>query len=362
MTILNIEGFDGAASATGDTGSPDVVKYLKARYDGSYENGADVRVLDGWGSGYALSFGNDAYADSNYVICAIPERSTIITGFAFKPRSDHQGQYKIAGFENSVAGATQVRIWVAGNSIYANRGAYNSNLLAYATNVLPNNRWAYIEIKLVIDDTNGELYVKINGNTVISETGLDTRDSTSTTYADRVVLHGIEAGGPTEYDAATLFDDWYVLDTNGSAPYNDFLGPIKVEELTPNAAGDSAQFTPLSGSNYENVDETPSDDDTSYNYSSTTGNKDLFNVESLSKIDGTIYSVQVESVVRVDDATPIDIKNKVKAGTTEDNSSAHTVSSTSYLCEKDLWEDNPDDSSAWDVADITSLQIGYEVG
>lgn len=82
---------------------------------------------------------------------------------------------------------------------------------------------------------------------------------------------------------------------------------MATETLRPNAAGDSTQLTPNTGANWAAVDETPSDDDTTYVKSSATDDLpyfDLYNLPDTAIPAGsTINSVTVYMNTRSINAT-----------------------------------------------------------
>jgi hypothetical protein len=113
--------------------------------------------------------------------------------------------------------------------------------------------WHHIEAKVLLrGDATGTVDVRVDGATWESTTGivtlhnaadvLDTWASAATDWA-------------TPATNARYVDDVYVCDGTGSAPFNDFLGPVRVTWLPP-VADAQAQWVPSSGSsNFAMVDE-----------------------------------------------------------------------------------------------------------
>jgi hypothetical protein len=71
-----------------------------------------------------------------------------------------------------------------------------------------------------------------------------------------------------------LHDDVYMLDTT-TAPNNTFLGALKFYAIAPTANA-SVAFTPLTGTNWSEVNEVPPDGDTSYVSSGNVGDQDQY--------------------------------------------------------------------------------------
>lgn len=363
MTLLYLDGFDGA-SATTDTGSEDDVEaYLDARYTTPTWNSHGPQLYDGWGGGKALTFGDNGAASTNYIRFELAETQTTVIGFAIRP---HVGvnatlDQQMLSFRHVADGRQHVTVWLtAGVHLEFRKGT--GTVIANVQNVCRKSYWSYIEVKVLISDTVGTIDVQVNGVSVAALTGLDTRDLGSGDDIDAIDLIGID-GNTSNETSVCLFDDVYVLDTAGSSPTNDFLGPTKVEEILPDGAGDNADWTPSAGSNYQNVDETPRDDDTTYNESSTSTNLDLFTGAALALIDGTVFGVQIHALGRITDATTFTLVPTVKSVATEAADGGKLITDqVDYEAALGMFEDDPDAAAAWTPTTVNAMQIGYEVG
>ena len=216
------------------------------------------------------------------------------------------------------------------------------------------NVWVYVEIKVTIDESGGVVIVKANGNTVLNLSSKDTQNSANA-YLNRIEYCGFCP------DLDTFYDDLYILDTTG-AKNNDFLGDIRVDVARPEGAGTYTDFTPSAGANYQNVDESLGpDDDTTYNDGSNVADQDTYQCTSLPSPAGTtIHGVKSQITVRKTDAGARAVKVLTRAGTTDHLSSELSLSD-SYLTPAEIIEDNPDDSAAWEDADINAAEVGVEV-
>ena len=217
-----------------------------------------------------------------------------------------------------------------------------------------NYVWYYVEVKVTIDDSVGVIQVKVNGNNVINLTNQDTRNGAN------AVINKIRFAAPGN-NQAYWHDDLYILDTTGTKN-NDFLGDIRVDVLRPDGAGTYTDFTPSTGSNYENVDESPGpDDDTTYNEATNIGDQDSYNLDALPSPSGTtIHGVKSQITARKTDAGTREIKVLTRSGTTDDLGNAISLSDT-YTTPCKVLEDNPDDSLAWEDADVNALEVGVEI-
>lgn len=362
MTLVAIESFDTFGTTDGDAGSSAVVAGLDAKYTGSFQNGADMRVYDGWGSGKALSSGRDSSASDNYTLIPVgTPKQEIICGFAFKPRKDPSPVEFFYGAFDTAAGLNHVTCQILyGNTLRVLRSYVVANLLGNIYNAFRPNRWTYVEIRVKVSNTVGEVEVKLNGVQKLNVSGVDTKDGSGADQITHINLAGADGSADTA-DYNYLWDDVYIVNKDGTSN-NDFLGPHKVESIFPDAEGDNIDFTPSTGTdNSALIDENPRNDDTDYNESGTTGHYDLLTAGNLSTITGNIKGIQLNNDARVTDASPVDLINKVKS-TVEDEAAAQQVSDTSYVTFFDIWEEDPNTSAAWTVSNVNALQIGYEVG
>lgn len=358
MAILNLEGFDKISSSTGTASATDVDTWLEySRYYWHSAKVDDYLVFDGWGGvGHAMSMGGGTNSQDHFLGCLIPPSHTVITGFAFKPSQDaEERDDEILCFGSMAENLDDhflLQLEHGKNIKCFGNGAF----LAEAKNVLFKDKWNHIQVKVVFGGS-GSFELKVNDVTVILDTAVATSKSGSTS-CDMVTLHGLKGGDTSS--TTHLYDDWYICDTTGTSN-NDFLGAIKIETLLPNGTGDSSDFTPSTGSNYQNVDEVPIDT-TTYNESlATSGNKDLFQIDNLSAISGSIKGVQVTNYAISTEGQVITVEGLVKSSITEDNAGTFYIGSDVYQPFSAVWETDPALGGSWLVSNINALQIGYEV-
>ena len=156
----------------------------------------------------------------------------------------------------------------------------------------------------------------------------------------------------------THFDDWYIDSSSGES---DTVPPTRRFGITrPTAAGAYTDWTPSTGSNYQNVDELIGDDD-DYNYSSLASDRDYFaNVVFDVPDDTTVNSVI--PIVRAKAGTPnpqLKIRMVSYDGLVSDYGSEQDI----RLGYKYFWERYilAPDGSSWSEADINSNEFGYQL-
>jgi hypothetical protein len=141
-----------------------------------------------------------------------------------------------------------------------------------APNILVPNSYNYLEAKVFFAKGTGSAVMRVNGQVVLNLQNINTLDpSRSSTGGEcnNIRLGGVGSGGGTRHD------DVYVCNTAGSQN-NDFLGAVNIYAVVPSANSTPLQWTPLSGTNFSEVNEIPPDGDTSYVFSSTPGNVDEY--------------------------------------------------------------------------------------
>ncbi len=228
------------------------------------------------------------------------------------------------------------------------------------TFVLNPNTWYYIEFKVTIADSIGAntCEVQINGaNDITVTTGQDLKASGNAT-ADNFRFGTSGVGGGTAF-----FDDLYIFDGTGS-DNNDFAGDSKIVTQYPNGEGNVNDFTGSdadSTDNHLHVDETDTDDDTSYNESSTVDHIDLYTYDDLAVTPETIHAVQMNMVVKKDDAGSRTIRAITRPTSTNFEGPIKSPSNGSYLNFIQILNVNPQTSAAWTESTFNATEFGITI-
>jgi len=364
MALLFVDGFDtfgtsnDAAAATVDT-------LEKWQHSGTHSAGTGVEcVITGrYGDGMAFkpvnnSNGNDSYTFTPYFSAA----ATVVAGVAFRIETAlaTTGVWKevMAFWSGTITPECGVAIGgTNGRQIRVFRGTTATSIQdSTLTNLITVNRWHYLEFKATIDNS-GSFDVYLDGVQVaFSSNSGDTQDTNANCTHVRLRSR---ATTPTEEAIFIHFDDFYCLNTTG-AP-DDFLGPQHIRTIMPTATGDSADFTPSTGSNFQQVDDNSSDQDSTYVESSTTGHKDLYNYGDIS--GGTINAVVNNAIARKTDASSFTIIPVCKSNGVEQDATGILVDNTPlYLPFSGVYLIDPDTTVAWTDAGVNAAQFGYKVG
>lgn len=334
MTCLFIDGFDGYAAVADLTQKWDATYSTNNSY---YTFGSPGRF---GGESVALKSHSNVYIQKN-----VDQKVTIITGAAIY-LGNSISTYLIEAMDDS---NVQVCVHIDNAGVLTVRR--NTNIiLGTSGQSLPFFEWAYIEFKATINDTTGSYELRINGDTWISATGVDTQNTTNA-YISSMRYMG---GGNVTY-----WDDLYICDTLGTTN-NDFLGECAIETLYP-TADNAVAFSRSGGTtNYENVDESYADDDTTYTYSATLNAEDLFDYGNMTATNaGTVFCVSPNIMCRKETAGGRKIAARAKSGANNTTGSSQTVAAN-YRARLEPLEEKPG-GGAWTKSDVDAAQFGYKI-
>lgn len=245
------------------------------------------------------------------------------------------------------------------NGAGASPGTGQFVLIGTSATVVPNTTWVHFEVHIVAaTGATGTYEVKLNGATVISATSQRTAQSNANLGS--LILQFVRMQTVGNSGTFKAFDDLRVNDTSGSLN-NTWCGDESILMLTPNAAGDSAQFSrggADSGTNYTQVDELPPNALTDYVYDSTVGHLDLYNLSTVTVVSVSAVEVLMQAFNVDGSGGSVNVVTKTAAGQS-DGAAQTVVGSPLYL--KRLLETDPADSAAWTQAKINALQVGPKI-
>jgi hypothetical protein len=234
-----------------------------------------------------------------------------------------------------------IQIWRQGVGSFQDLGA----------NLYPAGTYFYFGIRASCDPSGGAVILELNGVTIANLAGLNTRGG-SVSRIDSFMYHSNGTFGP-------LIDDFYICDVTGSSPFNGFLGPVRVYTRFPSSAA-STQFTPLTSTNVSQIKETSMDSDTSYNFSSTVGQSDLFNADSIPS-GAPPLACKVTAAARQDSSGSRSLQTLLKTSSTTSGGAGVALSQT-YAYQSDIYTQDPDAGpGAWTNSSVNASQIGYSL-
>jgi hypothetical protein len=329
MALLFMDGFEAGDAA---------IKWPASAFGGS--STATTR----YNTGRSWFLNNFVYT----LVRNITPSSTVTIGVAMRAGGTDANASNIAFLADS--GATMhLNIRITGaNQIGLYTGA--TLLTSYTHTSSFAGNWFYFEMSGTIADAGGTCTVKIDGVQVISFTG-DTKNAGTSTNIDAVRLSGSNIGG-------VYVDDVYVLNSTGSAPYNTFLGDVRINTLIPTAAGSDTGFSSSAGANYTTVDELPYSA-TDYVSATASGTRDLY---TMGDITGSysVLAVQNNLIAKKTDAGGTAIKSAIKSGGTIYYGSNATLTANDALI-SDLRVTDPATATTWTTSGVNALEAGMEI-
>lgn len=333
MANRMIEGFDYLATADLAKRFPTVAASTTVSANG--RNGGSSLRMTNWSQGVDKAFDLQA---------------TWIIGFAFKTATLIQRQLLVF---IDAGGALHASVQItAGGLIRVFRGDTGGTLLGTGTIAIVPNVWTYLEFKVTISDTVGVFVTRVNGVVDINLSNQDTRNAG--TSASAYLIQIMQTSGST---ITTDIDDMYINDGSGGVD-DDFWGDGRVVEKSVDGAGNYAQFTPSTGSNWQNVDDATPDSDTTYNESSTLNQIDSMTTAALG-VTGTIKGVEVLISARKTDAGVGEIAPHWRIANT-DYAGTSKALSVDYTYVSQTYRVSPNTSSAWTVSELDGAELGYK--
>jgi len=337
MTLLFIDGFDHY----GEAGSQPLDKgYSEFGTSSVYVNFVTGRF--GYGQAFE-STDNNGYITKDLGV----NKSTIYFGVAIK--KDETGaisaniNYPFLTLEDE-SGVDQVRFCL--NSSYGINAYRDTTLLgSSADGVFRDLYWQYLEVKVIISATVGEVTVRINETQVLNLTSQNTKNGSD--YIRYIRFRGINL------DKVTHYDDLYIDDAQ-------FHGDCRVRTFVPDSISSANNsFTASAGAKDECVDETISNEDTDYIYSDTLNHKQGFGITTGAL--GTVKAVQLNHHCRVDAGGTRKITPIIRSNSTDYSGTETDVIPDEYKFESEIWETDPDDSGAWTQTKLEAAEFGLEI-
>jgi hypothetical protein len=226
-----------------------------------------------------------------------------------------------------------------------------------AAGLVPASAFFSVELSAKIDASAGFIQIRVNGLPVAgaSVVGVNTQQ-TSHAWFDQVQYGSTISAGTNTY--ADIFDDFYIGDGTGSAN-TSWINPgvIVTRFATTNQ---SVQFTPLAGTNYQEISVNPFGGDSNYNSSPNVGNKDLFSDSGTLSGNYTPLFVKVQQVSRADNSSGRQAANLLVSNSSTVTGSSATKSTT-YTYNDTYAINDPSTSGTWTQTSVDAVKWGYKV-
>lgn len=349
MALVWLEGFDnyGASGMSYTT----LITEMAKRYSSYILTSTTpyTELVDGWGGGLGLQFGRSGDTTLHLSV-SFASNSNWLIGCAFKTPATFTTRTRIFAVRSSTAGQNSLVVTSTG-LLAAYSGDDSYSLLGYASNPLLPNTWYYIEYKVYCHATAGTVDVQLNGVNILSMTNKNTLRAGGT--CTEIRLRGIPGASTV---ARGPVDDWYIA--NG---VTNFLGPVKIETIRPDADTSIAWSGSTGPTHYNLVNETP-DDPNTYVYSGATGVEDYYSVSNLVGISGSIKGAQLGATANLAANGSQTLYLECDSNGSIANSAGTTLTTTTLVTSNYILETDPATSAAWLVSAINGLKTGLKVG
>lgn len=225
---------------------------------------------------------------------------------------------------------------------------------ATAAGAVPVTGWFFFEVGATLNASTGSVTVRVNGASVLSISGVNNTNSGAT------ALFAVVYGNPGAQGSVPQVAHYYVCDDSGSAPWNTFLGDVRVQTLLP-TSNDAVQFTPNGlASNWQNAAKVPPVPGTDFNSDATLGDQDTFNCASLGSGLGTVFGVHVKGLYLKNDAGNRSMQNVLKSGVTTGTGPSTALGTAASLI-KTMFQTDPNTNAQWTQAAVNAAKPGYKV-
>jgi len=260
----------------------------------------------------------------------------------------HDGVYDIYLLEFTLGGVPQISIDILHTGkLEVKRGSFIGTIIATSDKVIIHDTWNRLEGKIVIDNTNGQIELRLNGTTVINFKG-DTQALGSNT------IDGINVGQQTLLGSYPCYVDNFILDDA------EWIGQGLIQALVPVGEGAATEWTPTEG--YENYECTafvpPSE--TEFINTNETDKLDLYTARNLVAPVSSIRCVQVQAITKaVGGPVPTHVQLALRTNDTNYLSGEKTPGLLPTVVSQ-IWQTNPDTLAAWKESEINGMEIGIK--
>jgi hypothetical protein len=353
MALVWLDGFEtyGPVGTSGTALENELIR----RYPDVYMGGGTTPVTElvaGFNGGIALRQGRSGNA--YYLNVGFAPHATWVIGMAIKLPDDGMKLSRVFTV-TSYNGTIQNSVWMREDlSLRAYRGS-TSLLLGSGHTALKRNTWHYLEYKVYCHDSSGTIDVRLDGQTVISASGIDTLQD-ATGWVGTIAIEAPSSS--TAGSVAATIDDLYIL--NGAAGLSDFLGPVKIETLRPTGDTATVDWTPSANADhYTLIDENPVNS-SDYVASSTANQEDKYTLANLSSIT-TVQGVQLGVMAQLDGPGSKQLYLTCDSNGSVNNGSEIYLAGPETVHFSRILETDPDTSNAWTTSAIDALIAGIRV-
>lgn len=283
----------------------------------------------------------------------LSNESSLYFGFSFLAPQFGTGG-RMVGFNQGGSFQSGVNITSAGGLAMMG-GGFGTVLLAQsAPSVISTGVWHWLDLLVTFSPSSGSiaayLDAPVGGSPFFTATSLNTAN-TGNAWIDQFYVGDVG----NQFNGLQL-DDFHCHDTTGSAP-NSVLGSSRIYTKKPNGAGYSTLWTPNGASaNWQCVDDSPPDGDTTYNSSATAGQIDGYDAPSAG-LSSTPNGLVRRSYIRTDGGAHT-FQNGIRSGSSNGLGTAVSVpSSYGWTDCATCYVDDPATSAPFTAAAADAVEL-----
>jgi hypothetical protein len=217
------------------------------------------------------------------------------------------------------------------------------------------NEFMDVELKVNIHNTTGTVELRVNGVVEISLINQNTRASANNS------CNSIRIGKTSSSQVGVpVVKQFILMDTTGSV-MNDFIGPVDVTSLRPNADGEYDDWTANTGTRFAAVNQAVTDGDTTFVSSSTPGDQVTFQLGNLPSGVTDVFAVFPQMQIRREQGTTRICKFLMRSGIDDELGAKELAIGPTYAFRQEAITTSPFTTNAWDVAEVNGLELGVEI-
>lgn len=251
-----------------------------------------------------------------------------------------------------------VVVWQGGPSVI------NSNVIgSLPAGTILQDQWFHFGFEWLVDLSAGWIRLWIDGFLRLEVTGIRTVTPIYPTF-----IPSIEPVSGLFWAPLGYLGDMYWGDATGPAPWNSFLGDLRVEGQTNLTDADSAgggtykEWTPSAGTDHGALtDEIPPDDGTTYVEGDTPGERETFKFPPITLGFGTVFGVQLmPSLAKINPGLRA-IAPLVYSGGTLDTGASEGLNVATYRYYPAMYQVNPVSAANWTAATVDAAELGVAI-
>jgi len=343
MALLLIDGFE-------QYGTPNELS--RGGWSAPLAHASVHTIVDGRIDGQAIQM----WQNVGQLVHGVPASTTFTCGFAYNFKLAGPDGNRMVYFRNSTTVHITLQSTNAGELVIQGVNGFTTLETTSGLGMVIDT-WYYIELEATIGNS-GSYDVQVDGVSVMSDSGGSDTQNGATTTVDNISFQG-------DVNIKPYVDDVYFLDTTGS-DNTGLLGDSHVETVYPDGDGNENDFMPEpSGANYLNVDDSINsphepDDDTTYNWSATATDRELYTFSALTGSIGTVYGVDAKMLCRKEDAGSREVRVIARSSTSEVES-ANLSLGVDYVYKNEIFENNPNGGGDWTESTVNAAEFGLDL-